>query len=208
MRSEMGLIRSATLGRFRAGSRRMQGSCHPGCVNIRLLLCVAWLVSPALSGSAESPSASPSPSPARLASFKERLAAAQSARVRTDLLGIEIGSELEAARRQLEKSTNQDRLSKEAGEDEGAEQRVLWELKDTEFASILVKADQQDRIIYMTGVLRAGKEIPFATIGEVEKAPVRTDHEIAWDVVRPNHPLVRVVASGSNSKAFSITIFS
>lgn len=177
-------------------------------MNIRLLLCVTWLISPGLSGWAENPSASPSPSPARLASFKERLAAAQTVRAKTDLLGIEIGSELEAARRQLEKSIDQDRVSKETGEKEDAERKVLWSLKDTEFASILVKADQEDRIISMTGVLRPGKEIPFATIGEVEKAPVRSDHEIAWDVVRSNHPLVRVVATGSNSKASSITIFS
>ena len=127
--------------------------------------------------------------------------------MKTDLLGIELGSEVESARRQLDKWIDPSRPQKEEAEHEESDRKVLWELKETDFASIFVKADEQDRIIYMSGILRAGKEIPFARIGEVEKAPVRTDHQIAWDVVRPNQPLVRVVASGSNGKAASITIF-
>ena len=91
------------------------------------------------------------------------------------------------------------RPSKEPAEsdDEEGERKVLWELKGTDFASIFVKVDKQDRITYMTGILRSGKEVPFTAIGEVEKAPIRTDHEIAWDVLRPNQPLIRVAASGS-----------
>ncbi len=132
---------------------------------------------------------------------------AESVQVKTDLLGIELGSEVESARHQLEKWIVAGNPSKEPADREEAERKILWELKETDFASIFVKADEQDRITYMIGVLRPGKEIPFASIGEVEKAPVRTDHDIAWDVVRPNKPLIRVVASGNQGKAASITIF-
>jgi hypothetical protein len=52
-----------------------------------------------------------------------------------------------------------------------------------------------------------GKEMPFDKIGQLEKAPVLTDRVVAWDVVRPNRPLIRVVARGSERKANSITIF-
>jgi len=49
--------------------------------------------------------------------------------------------------------------------------------------------------------------MPFAEIGQLEKAPVLNDRVVAWDVVRPNRPLIRVVARGSEWKANSITIF-
>jgi len=176
-------------------------------VKIWLLFCAAWLVIPTAIVRAKDQSGSPSPKP-RLASFKERLAIAKSVRVKADLLGIEVGSELETARRQLDKWIDPSSRSKEPGEaEEEGERKVLWELKGTDFGSIFVKADEQNRITYMIGILRSGKEIPFASIGEVEKAPVRTDKEIAWDIVQPNKSLIRVVANGSNSKATSITIF-
>lgn len=132
---------------------------------------------------------------------------AESVKVKTDLLGIELGSEVESARHQLEKWIVPGHPSKEPADREEDERKTLWELKETDFASIFVKADEKNRITYMIGVLRPGKEVPFASIGEVEKAPIRTDHDIAWDVVRPNQQLIRVVASGNQGKAASITIF-
>ena len=51
------------------------------------------------------------------------------------------------------------------------------------------------------------EEMPFEKIGQLEKAPVLTDRVVAWDVVRPNRPLIRVVARGSERKANSITMF-
>ena len=180
----------------------IQSSC---CAKIGLFFCATWLVIPAVIGRAEDYS-SPSPTP-RFASFKERLMAAESVRVGTDLLGIEVGSKIDAARHQLEKWIDPSYPSKEPAENEEGERNVLWKLNGTDFASIFVKADEANRINYMIGVLRPGKEIPFEKVGEVEKAPVRTDREIAWDVVRPNKSLIRVVANGSNGKAASITIF-
>jgi len=176
------------------------------CVRIRLLLYLACLAAFTAIGKADNQPASPSPTP-RLATFKERLTAAESVRVKTDLLGIELGSEVDAAQRKLDKWIDPSQQSKESAEKEEGERKVLWELTGTDFASIFVKADEENRITYMIGVLRPGKEIPFDRIGEVDKAPIRTDREIAWDVVRPNKSLIRVVANGSDSKANSITIF-
>jgi len=90
---------------------------------------------------------------------------AESVQVKTDLLGIELGSEIDSARRQLEKWIDPSRPSKVPADREEGEQKVLWELKETDFASIFVKADEKERITYMIGVLRPGKELPFASIG-------------------------------------------
>jgi hypothetical protein len=179
-------------------------SPHGG--KIWLLLCAAAVVSAAGFSRAEEQAASASPTP-RLASFNERVALAKSARVKTDLLGLELGSDIEGARRRLDKWIDPSPRSKQPAEEEKGERKVLWELNGTDFASIFVKANEQNQITYMLGVLRSGKEIPFSEIGEVEKAPIRTGQQIAWDVLRPNQPLIRVVASGSQGKAASITIF-
>ena len=87
------------------------------------------------------------------------------------------------------------------------EHKVLWQLAKTDFGSVYVKADDKDRITYIAAYLRPGKEMPFDKIGELKKAPVLTDRVVAWDVVRPNRPLIRVVARGSERKANSITMF-
>ena len=175
------------------------------------LFVVAWSNGD-ISASAPSSSASPSPSKRpKLASFKERLAAAQSVKVQTAVLGIELDSTLESAHSKLD-SLGQRSARPVDGADETAERnegehKVSWQLAKTEYASVFVKADEKKRITYIAGYLRPGKEMPFDKIGQLEKAPVLSDRVVAWDVVRPNRPLIRVVARGSGRKANSITIF-
>ena len=163
---------------------------------------------PQPTGSA-APLASPSPAP-RLKSFKERLAAAQSVKVETKLLGLELDATLERAHQILDPLGDPAKPATEAKEDgeEGEKERkVFWKLAKSDFGSILIKTDEQERISYMMGYLRPGKEMPFDQIGETTKAPVLTDHTAAWDVVRPDKSLLRVVARGENGKANTISIF-
>jgi len=164
------------------------------------------------SASPPSSAASPSPSePSKLAPFKERLAAAQSVKVQTAILGIELDSTLENAHSKLD-SLGQptvrpvDEVDEAAKRSEGAH-KVSWQLATTDYGSVFVIADEKERIIYIAAYLRPGKEMPFDKIGQLEKAPVLTDRVVAWDVVRPNRPLIRVVARGSERKANSITMF-
>jgi hypothetical protein len=163
-------------------------------------------------GDASTPTPSPSLSKRpKLAPFKERLVAAQSVKVQTAILGIELDSTLESAHSKLD-SLGQPSARRLDGADEAAgrteeEHKVSWQLAKTDYASIFVKADEKERIIYIAGYLRPGKELPFDRIGQLEKAPVLTDRVVAWDVVRPNRPLIRVVARGSERKANSITMF-
>jgi len=158
-----------------------------------------------------STAASPSPAkPLRLAPYKERLAKAKSVEVQTDILGIGINSSLLAAHTTFDSLGDAGHRPKEKMDDvepDEHEHKVLWQLAKTDFGSIYVKADDKDQITYVAGFLRPGKEIPFDKIGQVEKAPIQTDKMVAWDVVRPNRPLIRVVARGSERKANSITIF-
>ena len=160
-----------------------------------------------------SSAASPSlPKPLRLAPFKERLAAAQSVKVQTAILGIELDSTLESAHSKLDSlghSTARpvDEVDEEAAKRSEGEHKMSWQLAKTDYGSVFVKADEKERITYIAAYLRPGKELPFDKIGQLEKAPVLTDRVVAWDVVRPNRPLIRVVARGSERKANSITMF-
>ena len=153
-------------------------------------------------------SASPS-SPPKLAPFKERLAAAKSVKVETAILGIELQSSLESAHAKLDPLgsfiTPTD-AGNEVDKGEG-EHRALWQLMKSDYASVFIKADKKERITFIAAYLRPGKEMPFEKIGQIEMAPVLTDRFVAWDVVRSNRPLIRVVARGSQRKANSITIF-
>jgi hypothetical protein len=162
-----------------------------------------------LSKPTDSPGSFASPSP-RDSSFKERLAAAQSVKVETKLLGLELGSTLEQAHERLDSLGDPAQPASEGAE--GAEEaererKILWKLAKSDFSSILVKTDEKERVTYMMGLLRPGKEIPFDQIGQTEKAPILTEHTVAWDVVRPDKSLLRVVARGEKSKANAITIF-
>ena len=159
--------------------------------------------------SSASVSASPSNSP-KLAPFRERLVAAQTVQVKTSILGLELNSSLEEAHRKLDSLGDLSKPSIEAAEEAEhyeKERKVLWQLAKSDFSSVLVKTDEKERIIYIAGFLRPGKEVPFTQVGQTEKAPILTDRTVAWDVVRTGQPLVRVVARGEKRKANSIIVF-
>lgn len=168
-----------------------------------------------LAAGVEQGAGEPSPSPSsagsrRLAPFKERLAAAQTVKVEMNILGLELDSTLEEAHERLDSLGDPSKPAVEAAreaEHEEDERKVLWELTKSDFKSVLVKTDEKERIVYIAGFLRPGKEVPFDKIGEIAKAPILNDGSVAWDVVRPNQPLIRVVARGEKRRASSITIF-
>jgi hypothetical protein len=171
------------------------------------IACWSVMADPAL----ESP-ASPNPSSnlSRLAPLKERLAAAKSVKVQTNILGIELDSLLEMARAKLDSLADPAKppiQEKEDAAGEEGEHKIVWQLVRSDFSSVYVRADREERITYITGWLRKGKELPFDKIGEIEKAPILSNSTVAWDVVRPGRPLIRVIARGANRKASSITLF-
>jgi hypothetical protein len=158
--------------------------------------------------------ATPTPSPpensggVKLAPFKERLAAAQSVKVKQDILGVKLDSPLAAARARLDPLAAKDGTPpEEQSEEAEPQQKLLWKLAKSDFNSVFLKANGEGQITSILGLLRPGKEIPFEKIGEIAKAPIQTDKVVAWDVVRPDRSLIRVIARGSDGKANSITIF-
>lgn len=89
-------------------------------------------------------------------------------------------------------------------EDEG--HKVLWQLAGTDYSAVYITADDKERVTAITGILRPGKEMPFDQVGEVAKAPVHDNRAVVWDVLRPDHPLFRVLAKGAGGKANTIML--
>lgn len=181
---------------------------------IEAVIAFAWASGQTpLSTASPAASVAASPSlrtPLRLAPFKERLAAAKSVKVETDILGVTLDSSLDAAHAVLDSLCDSaNRPKEDAGEAERGEpeHKVFWQLAKSDFSSLLVKTDDKERITYILGSRRPGKGIPFDKIGELEKAPLLTDKVVAWDVVKPDNSLQRVVARGAERKASSITVF-
>ena len=151
------------------------------------------------------------PTPTKLASFEDRLKAAETAKVITEILGLRVGDSLKQAHEKLDSLCAADhpptKEEEEPGDEGESGHKVLWELAKSDYASVFVKADKDDRITYILGNLKPGREIPFTEIGQLEKAPIHTSSTVAWDVLRPGSPLMRVVGLGADERARSVTLF-
>ena len=189
------------------------GSIEPACGQTSLPASAGPGLTPSADASS-SPSLIQSPAPlptASLASYEQRRANAETVNVMDSILDLEPGSSLEQAHAKLDELSDPAHPPKQEEEGprkgEASEHKVLWQLAKTDYSFVFVKADDKERISYIKAFLRPGKEVPFDQIGDAKKAPVQDANTIAWDVLRPNRPLFRVVATGVERKATSLTIF-
>ncbi|MBA3961612.1 MAG: hypothetical protein H0X40_06895 [Chthoniobacterales bacterium] len=181
----------------------------PGRFLLGAILCLSLSVTGRAGAKGSSNTAASLPEPGKPASFEQRLAAARSVKVKTDILGIKVDSPVEKARALLAtlgtKADSPQAEGKEAEDDN--EGKEVWQLTKSDFSAVSLKSDAKGRVIYLLGFIRPGKEIPFQRLGQTEKAPVLTANMVAWDVAREGHPLIRVVASGQKQNASSFTVF-
>ncbi|PYJ40627.1 MAG: hypothetical protein DME86_11550 [Verrucomicrobia bacterium] len=189
------------------------GSIEPACGQTSLPASAGPGLTPSADTSS-SPSLIQSPAPlptASLASYEQRRANAETVNVMDSILDLEPGSSLKQAHAKLDELSDPAHPPKQEEEGprkgEASEHKVLWQLAKTDYSFVFVKADDQERISYIKAFLRPGKEPPFDKIGDAKKAPVQDANTIAWDVLRPDRPLFRVVATGAERKATSIMIF-
>lgn len=187
-------------------------------MGIRPLVSLAILIGIFARADGQTPSPAAPTTTAELslktAPYAERLAAAKLVKVQTDILGVTVGTSLADARLRFSKFADAEHPPKVEGdgsvaaaEREESEHKILWELSKSDFATAFIKLDGHDRVTYVQGKFRPGKEVAFTKIGELNKAPVATPNIIAWDVVRNDRPLIRVVAEGMVQRANTLTIF-
>jgi hypothetical protein len=130
-------------------------------------------------------------------------------RVTDSILGVQIGSRFEDARAKLNPlSETKKRATEEEDEEEGERGRKeAWKLKGTSFTTIALKANSRGRVIWVTGFLRPGKEIPFSELGDISLAVGVTDSQAVWNVATPGGGY-RLVAKGQKGRAHVIYLLS
>ncbi|GAC1435667.1 MAG: hypothetical protein NVSMB68_07830 [Thermoanaerobaculia bacterium] len=127
--------------------------------------------------------------------------------VRDSILGIRIGSDLEEADEKLS------RLSlaptKQAPDEDEREEgkKAAWTLRGTDFKAVALQTDQAGKVVWVTGFVRPGHEIPFATLGDLSSAIRSTGSEAIWNVASGKGGY-RLVAKGSNGRAQVIYLLS
>ncbi|HEU4595792.1 MAG TPA: hypothetical protein VFS10_11680 [Pyrinomonadaceae bacterium] len=125
------------------------------------------------------------------------------AKVLDSILGVRIGSSLEEAHAKLKDlGTVGGRATREGGRKEA------WTLKGGEFTSIAYKTDASGRVVWLTGFVRPGKEIPFSQLGDLARANGKDETEAAWTVEAPGGGGYRLVAKGPKGKARVVYLLS
>ena len=87
--------------------------------------------------------------------------------------------------------------------DGGAKQ--VWTLAGTRFSSLAVKLDAGGRVVWMTGFVRPGQEIPFEQLGDVGRARTSTSATVLWHVQRSDGGY-RLIARGIDRRAQTVSL--
>lgn len=122
-------------------------------------------------------------------------------RVVDSILGIRVGSSLEDAHKKLKSRGTFGGRDTQAGG-----RKEAWTLKKTEFSSIAYQTDREGRVVWVTGFVRPGREIPFSKLGDLERAASKSDSQVMWSVKTPEGGY-RLVAKGPDGKARVVYLF-
>lgn len=125
-----------------------------------------------------------------------------SARMTDSILGVKIGTSVEQARALLTRhGAGGGRNTREGGRKEA------WTLEDSPFASVAFKTNRQGKVLWLTGFLRLGQEIPFTALGDPSRAVRLNESQAIWNVALPEGGY-RLVAKGREGKAGVVYLIS
>jgi len=149
--------------------------------------------------------------PSSLSRGAERTPGAR--RAADSILGVRLGATLEDVARRLDRlagRSGEDRSREPAGEREEAERgegrKMVWSLQSTEFRSVAVAFGERERVVWITGFVRPGREIPFEKLGDLSIART-TDSSAIWNVGSRNGGY-QLVARGRQGRATVVSLLS
>ena len=132
-------------------------------------------------------------------------------RVLDSILGIRVGSSFADASARLEPHAVRQGRDPEEEEEEGSEREEgrtkAWTLKDSEYESVALKVNDADKVVWITGFVRPGREIPFSRLGDLSIAARTTDSLVVWNVAAPNGGY-RLVGKGQKGRARVVSLLS
>lgn len=118
------------------------------------------------------------------------------------IFGVSIGAKFTDVRLRLDQfGTSGGRDTRDGGRKEA------WTLQETDFSYLTVRANKQGKIVWISGFLRPGKELPFTKLGDLALAKGATRAQAIWNVETPDGGY-RLVAKGLDGKATVIYLLS
>jgi len=126
--------------------------------------------------------------------------------IQDELLGIRINSDLQSAERKLDALGSRQADTEEEKESDSG-RTLAWQLKRTSYQRIGIRANADGKILWLTGTVRRGSEIPFARLGDLSIARRATDAEAIWYVATPDGGY-RLIARGKKGKASLVSLLS
>lgn len=90
-------------------------------------------------------------------------------------------------------------------EDDDEGHQEAWTLRGTPYARVALAADDKGHVLWITGFVRPGQEMPFAQLGDTNLAAATSPSFAVWNVIIP-HKLYRVVARGNRGKASVVSM--
>ena len=118
------------------------------------------------------------------------------------IVGVKIGMSLVDAHEKLERlgsSGSRSEIEEEEKEEAG-ERKEAWTLRKTAFSSVALKANRDGKVVWVTGFVRPGQEIPFVKLGNPARASRANDSIAIWNVETLDGGY-RIVAKGNSGKA-------
>lgn len=130
-------------------------------------------------------------------------------RITDSILGVKIGMRLIDAHEKLERfgTTGSREGDKEEEREEAGERKEAWSLSKTQFSSVALKANREGKVVWVTGFVRPGQEIPFAKLGELAQAFRANELQAIWNV-ETSKGAYRLVAKGQKGKARVVYLLS
>lgn len=133
----------------------------------------------------------------------------QGKRITDSILGVKIGTRLIDAHEKLERfgTTGSREGDKEEEREEAGERKEAWSLSKTQFSSVALKTNREGKVVWVTGFVRPGQEIPFAKLGELSQAYRANELQVVWNV-ETLEGSYRLVAKGQKGKARVVYLLS
>ena len=129
-------------------------------------------------------------------------------RITDSILGVKIGTRLVDAHEKLKRfGQTGSRQGDKEEEEEAGERKEAWSLSKTQFSSVALKTNREGKVVWVTGFVRPGQEIPFAKLGELSQAYRANELQVVWNVETPEGSY-RLVAKGQKGKARVVYLLS
>ena len=124
-----------------------------------------------------------------------------------EVLGVAIGMPMDEARAKLD-PLRAPGPAYQPDPKELQSRRILWRLKETEYAWIMVWAGADGKITRVRATLRPDQTKPFSEIGNLAEAAAADATTARWNLRRPDGPNYRLIAQGAEQRASSVSMFS